>query len=236
MFFLLFRESFDHKIDNYSPLFDFDGVDVRELSSTSFENGVLTLNFTQVLPENEYSWTKLTAGTPYLIRWPKDEGYDHHPAEYDLHEDDLKFQNVTIKNNLADATTDYIDFIGTFSPASIYEAATEKTYLYLGSDNKLYYPTAETFTINACRAYFQLENNLSLTPTPSPTGEGNQVRAFVLNLGNDERPTTIGEIVNGKSSNSKSVGVWYTLDGRRLNDKPATAGLYIINGKKVVIK
>jgi hypothetical protein len=29
---------------------------------------------------------------------------------------------------------------------------------------------------------------------------------------------------------------WYTLDGRRLSDKPTKKGLYINNGNKVVIK
>jgi hypothetical protein len=30
--------------------------------------------------------------------------------------------------------------------------------------------------------------------------------------------------------------VWYTVDGRRVGGKPPQKGLYIINGKKVVIK
>ena len=29
---------------------------------------------------------------------------------------------------------------------------------------------------------------------------------------------------------------WFTLDGRRLDKQPTTKGLYIINGKKVLIK
>ena len=31
-------------------------------------------------------------------------------------------------------------------------------------------------------------------------------------------------------------GTFYTIDGRRIGKKPATKGLYIVNGKKVVIK
>ena len=31
-------------------------------------------------------------------------------------------------------------------------------------------------------------------------------------------------------------GAWHTLDGRRLSAKPAKSGIYIVNGKKVVIK
>ena len=33
-----------------------------------------------------------------------------------------------------------------------------------------------------------------------------------------------------------TAGEWYTLDGRKLSGKPAKAGLYIYNSKKVVIK
>ena len=40
-------------------------------------------------------------------------------------------------------------------------------------------------------------------------------------------------IVNGV--NTTATG-WYTLDGRKLKDKPAQRGLYIHNGKKVAIK
>ena len=29
---------------------------------------------------------------------------------------------------------------------------------------------------------------------------------------------------------------WYSLDGRMLTDKPAKSGIYIKNGKKVIIK
>ena len=31
-------------------------------------------------------------------------------------------------------------------------------------------------------------------------------------------------------------GDWYDLNGRKLNAKPTTKGVYIQNGKKVVIK
>ena len=31
-------------------------------------------------------------------------------------------------------------------------------------------------------------------------------------------------------------GVWYDLQGRKLSAKPTQKGLYIVNGKKVVIK
>lgn len=45
--------------------------------------------------------------------------------------------------------------------------------------------------------------------------------------------TAINSVVNRPSVNSKS---YYTLQGHRLNGRPATKGVYIRNGKKVVIK
>jgi hypothetical protein len=56
----------------------------------------------------------------------------------------------------------------------------------------------------------------------------------VLNFGDDETTGIIsvhdsGFMVNGSDA-------WYTLDGRKLDGKPTRAGVYINNGKAVVIK
>ena len=45
--------------------------------------------------------------------------------------------------------------------------------------------------------------------------------------------TGIKDILNDKKS---TVNKWYTLDGRKLQGQPTQKGLYIVNGKKVVIK
>lgn len=47
--------------------------------------------------------------------------------------------------------------------------------------------------------------------------------------------TGIGRLENRKGDNSKPF-TGYTLDGRRLNDVPTVAGIYVINGKKTVIR
>jgi hypothetical protein len=43
-------------------------------------------------------------------------------------------------------------------------------------------------------------------------------------------------IVDVRNSMSDGVDVWYTLDGRKLQGKPGNKGLYIVNGKKRLIK
>ena len=48
--------------------------------------------------------------------------------------------------------------------------------------------------------------------------------------------TGINSIRNDQLTNDNEAGAWYSLDGRKLNGKPATSGIYIRNGKKFVTK
>ena len=50
-----------------------------------------------------------------------------------------------------------------------------------------------------------------------------------------DQPTDIISIDNGQLTIDNEAGAWYTLDGRRLNGKPTTKGIYINNGKKIII-
>ena len=111
-----------------------------------------------------------------------------------------------------------VSFAGYYSPVSI--AGENRSVLYLGADNTLYYPNA-AMTIGAFRAHFTLNGD-------------SEVKAFNINFGDDETTGIIsvhdsGFMVNGSDA-------WYTLDGRKLDGKPSRAGVYINNGKKVVIK
>lgn len=57
------------------------------------------------------------------------------------------------------------------------------------------------------------------------------------NIGNGEGTTAIREVKNGEVKGEKwGNGEWFDLQGRRLNAKPNKSGLYILNGKKIVIK
>ena len=196
-------------VDNFTgtPL---EGATVKTLASTDFSGGTLTMNFSDDV-------TSIEAGKPYIVKWAN--GTDIV---------DPVFNGVIISNVTANAETNYADFVGTYSPDSIY--TDEKTNLYLGADNMLYYPTDENFKVNAFRGYFQLKGLTAGVPTNSNQAS---ISAFKLNFGDGE-PTAINEIENGNPSNGKSA--WYSLDGRRLSGKPSCAGIYINNGKKVAIK
>ena len=206
-------------------ILDGDNVDVRTLSSSSFDNGTLTLNFTPA--SGEGSVTSITAGTPYIIKWTSG-GNIVNPT----------FNGVTISSTAAateTSTSTYVDFVGTYSPALIYESR-DKHNLYLGTGNDIYYPTRPDFTMKSCRAYFKLKNGLK-AGTPSAT-----VRAFVLNFGDGDAS---GIITTDFTNYTNNTDTWYTIDGRKLDGKPTQRGIYIrstsnmhgkSNGQKVVIK
>ena len=51
---------------------------------------------------------------------------------------------------------------------------------------------------------------------------------------NDGETTSIGESIMLNSDNTTNQ--WYDLSGRKLNSMPTTKGIYILNGRKVVVK
>ena len=178
------------------------------LSTTGFSDGTLTLDF-----ENS---TAIEAGKPYIIKWDSGDNIVN-----------PKFTGVTVSNTTANVSTDCVDFVGTYSPTDIYTA--DKTNLYLGGSNTLYYPWADGMTsyyLNANRAYFHLKNGLT---AGDPT-----LSRFVLNFGDGDEAQ--GITTTDYTDYTDSDGAWYDLNGRKLNKRPTKAGLYISNGRKVVIK
>ena len=138
---------------------------------------------------------------------------------------DPVFHNVTIRNITGDVATDYVDFIGLYSPKTI--AGEDRTILFVGDENQLYYPNA-AMIIGSCRAYFQLKG--------IEVGEGDEsttVRSFNMNFGEDH---TNGITTTNYTNYTNKAGAWFDLSGRKLDGKPTKKGLYINNGKKVVIK
>lgn len=204
------------------------------LSSSDFNNsdGKLTLNF-----ENA---TTIAAGKPYIIRWTKPNGYAGHEKDYDVVAP--VFTCVTIPATYTDADaigsalaeysvqTSYIDLVGTYSPVGIY--TTDRTKLYLSNANTLYCPTSENYKVNACRAYFQLKNGLT-AGEPTSLTQNAPVRSFVLNFGGE---MTEINLTTASSPSGEGSEHWYMLDGRRLSGKPTQRGIYVNDGRKIVIK
>ena len=191
-----------------------EDADMRKFTGATFEEGTLTLNF-QNQPVG------MDPQIPYLVKLP--EGADDIVNP--------EFKNVQIvasspKLYTFDSNQDAVVlFHGCFGSTTI----SGNQYLYLGAGDMLYWPDPSV-NLGAFRGYFELADGITAGEPTSTEPESQGIKAFVLNFGDET--TSINQINNATSTTS----AWYTLDGRRLNDKPATAGLYINNGKKVVIK
>ena len=152
--------------------------------------------------------SEIEAGKPYLIKWPSGSG----PNRVDP-----LFGGVTINNAVNDTHTDKVDFKGNLSAFPL--TGGDKTKLYLAADNKLYTPKTDK-TLGAFRAYFSLNGLTAGTPSAG-------ARTIVLDFGDE---TTVINVMQRQEDHKEC----YDMSGRRL-ELPAK-GIYIMNGRKVVVK
>ena len=199
--------------------------DVNGSYKTGFDpaTGTLSLYFKDA--------TEIKAGTPYIIKWPKPSGYDDHKSDYDI--SNREFQDVIINNSdetlirqTVESEDEHVQFIGTFSPVTL--DGGDKSNLFLGADNTLHWPSADR-SIGSFRAYFHVD--------------GGNVSAIKLHFGDNENTTAINEhdcnatLSERESHKSHELsGVWFDLQGRRLDAKPTAKGVYIYGRHTVVIK
>ena len=175
------------------------GATARPLTSASISGSTLTLTFGDAV-------TTLEAGTPYIIKWASGDNivspvFSGVTIDSDMHPYDTAEESVT--------TDERVRFVGTYKSTAF--NADDKSILLMGSENTLYYPTAGA-GIGAQRAYFKIGSEgallarrltafnigfgddeatgiISLTPAPSPKGEGS-----------DYWYTLDGRRLNGKPS------------------------------------
>ncbi len=154
--------------------------------------------------------TTLKAGTPYIIKWASGDNIVS-PA---IDKTDRSYDNGISGDNR-------VRFIGTYSSTTF--TAADNSILLLGGENKLYYPAAGA-GIGAQRAYFKIGEDGAAAP---------RLTGFSIDFGDDE---ATGIISTTNYTNDTNSDAWFTLDGRKLSGKPTAKGLYIVNGKKVIVK
>ena len=195
-----------------------DGAVARKLTATSI-TGDETTGQTLHLTFGD-AVLVLEAGVPYIIKWEEGDNIT-----------DPVFPNVTISNTEPTTVTSQdgmVSFIGTYGTVSL--AANDKSNIYFGSANKLLWPD-QNVTVGAFRAYFKINE------TAAVNAKG--ITGFVIDLGeNDEEATGINEAAADPSlfTPHSSLSEWHTVDGIRLSGKPSKKGMYIHNGKKVVVE
>jgi len=130
--------------------------------------------------------------------------------------------NSTVKNptfrivnvvTTAAQTIEYgaVSMVGVYSPTELPENG-----VFLSTDGMLKRPTSNSNTLAGLRAYFTLPASLQ-----------QNARIFI-----DNSTSGIAE-TEGTTVGSDD---WHSLDGRRLSGRPTTKGLYICNGKKMILK
>ena len=161
--------------------------------------------------------SSIVAGKAYIIKWAATEpNYIENPV----------FSNVTISDDLVNVMSadGALAFVGTYSPHIYTE--TNKSILFLGDENTLYYPQpseGKNPRVNACRAYFQLYGI-----------EAGDIANARMNF-EDGSQTSIGPAERAEIAEIKA-DAWYTVNGVRLSGKPSQKGVYIHGGRKVVVK
>lgn len=151
------------------------------------------------------------ANYPYLVKTSKDITEFFVTATIDPDEEDAVAEFTNGKTGPKKEV--YGSLIGTYHAGD----AIPNNGLFL-SGNKFWYSAGAT-KIKAFRAYFMLNEVLS--------GVAEAKVRFMV----DEDAAAIEGITPDMEN-----GVWYTLDGRQLNGKPTEKGVYIVDGKKVLIK
>jgi hypothetical protein len=184
-----------------------EGAVIRPLTNATLTSTTLTLTFGAAV-------SAITAGTPYIVKWETTADNLTNPT----------FEDVTISST-APATASFgtgdsqVQFIGTYAPAAL--TKDDQTNRYLGSGNKLFYPTVDGFKVNAFRAYFKLGALAASAP--------------VIDVNFDDA-TGIRSMDDGQWTIDNQDDAWCTMDGRRLTAKPTRKGIYIHHGNKVAIK
>ena len=175
-------------------------------------SGTLTLKFNTV--------DAIEAGKPYIIKWDGD-GTNNivNPT----------FSGVTISSTTPTAVKSWdwnVTFVGQYSPFSIVSSGAtgdnegnKNEILLMTKGNKIGY-SKNPRTLNCFRCHFYV-----------PTSSGEYfARNIEVDFGEGEA-TALSEELRVKSED-----VYYTLDGRKLEGKPTAKGMYIVNGRKVIIK
>lgn len=204
---------------------------------TGVQDGQLYLFFNQA--------TGITAGGPYIVKWDRASDYNpNDPGKYDYLSP--TFNDVTItyspeENNYTISNDGKVTFQSTFAPFT--RDYLDLSILFLGANDKLYYPSGTgPTTVGPFRAYFQL-NGVQMADGGSsgggsddeyvPAEGGGDARAFVLYI--IDEASGIATIDYEQLAIDNGADAWYTLDGRRIDAQPTRKGVYINNGKVFVI-
>ena len=174
--------------------------------------------------------TTLTANTPYLYM-PIATGNVDFSGPY----------TIPATLTAGSTTSNGWTFKGTYSTIEWEEAPTG-TYGFSAQDiNDIYQgefvKVGQYVRIKPMRCYLENESFAGARARGTNRAAKQLPETIKVRLiGADGTVTGIGTISTKTGEVSFDSETWYTLDGKRLNAKPSTKGVYINNGNKVIIK
>lgn len=183
-------------------------------------NDMLKYKFGDDVELAQLSDTHMENGTLYFDFTPADAitaGVPYLIYVSNAVESPITFNAVTVKEGTTTVDKDLAKFIPVFDVTTLGNGNENenKNILFLGANNTLYYPSTTSGDMKGFRAYFKVK------------GEAQGAKAMVMM---DNSLTGVKTILNENLQNEQV----YDLQGRMVT-RPAK-GLYIVNGKKVIIK
>jgi hypothetical protein len=173
--------------------------------------------YTVIGYENGSLWTepveRVSAGTPLYVKGPQ--------GSYTITSNAVqtRYANMLVGNNTDAAVT-------------IQPTDGEFSNFYVGSGG--FTPVSAARTTGAHKSYLQILTSYIPAATRG-TGDSITLNEFVVDvtrsiIGDDDNATGISRVAAEAGNDT-----WYNLNGQRI-DTPTKKGLYIKNGKKVIVK
>ena len=168
----------------------------------------------------------LHANMPYVFK-PKE----------DLESYAFTTPNATLKAKNTGVLATMQTMEDTYTLYATYENTTATSvdpFYYVNIDGELSLGNDGTVTVGAYRWIMRVESKSGSTPAYAR-------KMHFYDGGSTPTGISPAEIADCNATLSKRemaemAGAWYTLDGRKFDTKPTTKGVYVVNGKKFVIK
>ena len=225
----------DHALTSY-----FTGEDIKAyvVGSADYENRTLTLTDVGSAENHVLAAEQgcvIDAGTPELD--VLDGGFhffvpDMHDGDKVFSGDNLMKANVA-GDKISPSEGEYTNYILTYKYYQL-DKNGNKTGSQQTGDEMFYRVANGGATAKKNSAYLQLPTSKVKPSEKNPTGSAKFTFIF-SDFSDDNTPTAIESLSESDMQPAKNA-IWYNMNGQKLNGKPQQGGLYIVNGKKVLVK
>ena len=161
---------------------------------------------------------KIPANKPFLVKAVDDN--ENVDLNYAATTNERQIANIKIIDPAAETktvTSTGVEFTGVFKKEFLLSSGDK---FYTGQENDKFYKVGA--------------NETKLNPFASFWRAAANARVFVEDL--DENGATVIKEISAQTMSEIATDGWYTLNGMKLQSVPTEKGVYIHNGKKVVLK